>query len=194
MYKAAPRGKRNPHGGFENGKESVEEGQETGRREDPQGHHRLTVSDPTVFAGRSSPERPFFFRSGDSPGRQCPRIPFLPPIPLSLPAASVACGCRSWGTAFREGDSKSGSADFSPWGSFSPGGGNPLPCKCFTLSAGPWISLPRFGFRCAFYQAALMGDPNTQGGIQMAKKELKKGKKLNSAKTLVTVPTMRGIF
>jgi len=39
-----------------------------------------------------------------------------------------------------------------------------------------------------------MGDPNTQGGIQMAKKELKKGKKLNSAKTLVTVPTMRGIF
>jgi hypothetical protein len=55
-----------------------------------------------------------------------------------------------------------------------------------------WKTAAPFGGQSALNIAAHRGERNPPGGFEMAKKQLKKGKKLQGAKTLGAGITMRG--
>jgi len=83
------------------------------------------------------------------------------------------------------------SPPFGPaWGSL----GNQAAASPFVFNA-PLKKAPAriWPQECLATDEAVQRDPNPTGGIAMAKKELKKGKKLATAKTLSAVNNMRSI-
>jgi hypothetical protein len=68
------------------------------------------------------------------------------------------------------------------------------PSNSFLFNSGRNHHKNEFGVRRAPYQIDPRGALDPSGGVEMAKKILKKGKKLSGAKTLATVNNMRSII